>query len=299
MSHVLVVGSVAIDSVKTPHGESGRVLGGSCTYFSYAARYFATPRVVGVVGKDFPEEYVQDMEARGIELEGLERKEGKTFFWEGSYHANMNDRDTLKVDLNVLAEFNPQLSEHYRKSRYVFLANCAPELQESVINQLEKPKLIVADTMNHWIQNSRDALIKALARSDGLILNDEEAKLFANDSNLVRCSKFLLDLGLKFVIIKKGEHGAMLRMKNDFVLLPAFPADKVLDPTGAGDSFAGALMGYLAENEGELDLKTLRKAMIYGTIAASFNIEAFSLERFKEIERKHIEKRVRAFKKML
>jgi sugar/nucleoside kinase (ribokinase family) len=296
---LLVVGSVAIDSIQTPTEVRENVLGGSATYFSYAASFFAPVRLVGVVGEDFPDEHVALLRDRGIDTSGLHVvKGGKTFFWKGKYLSNMNDRETLEVQLNVFGEFRPTLSDEFKRCEFVFLANGAPATQLAVLDQVTGPRLVVADTMDLWIREQHSDLMKLLARIDGLVMNDSEAKLLTNDENLVSAGRKILQLGPKFVVIKKGEHGAMFFSEHETYVLPAFPTERVVDPTGAGDSFAGGMMGYLAA-QNNFDPKTLKEAMAYGILVASFNVEDFSLERLRQIDQIDLQLRMEKYKKML
>jgi sugar/nucleoside kinase (ribokinase family) len=296
---LLVVGSVALDSVDTPKESRENILGGSAVYFSYAASYFTSVRLVGVVGDDWPEEHTRLIESRGIDTSGLQViPGGRTFRWRGKYRENMNDRDTLEVQLNVLADFHPVLSDEYKRCPFVFLANGTPVAQLKVLEQMTGPQLTVADTMDLWIQESRDDLLQLLRRIDGLVLNDSEAKLLTGDENLVTAGHKVLDMGPRFVVIKKGEHGAMFFSEHETYVLPAYPTMRVVDPTGAGDSFAGGMMGYLTEL-GAFDAASLKRAMAYGILVASFGVEDFSLDRFREIDRSDIDLRMDAYERML
>ncbi|MDK1030850.1 MAG: PfkB family carbohydrate kinase [Planctomycetia bacterium] len=295
---LIVVGSVALDTVETPFGRNEAVLGGSATYFSYAASFRTPVRLVGVVGEDFPAEYRSILEQRDIDLSGLETRAGATFRWEGSYEDQMNVAKTIEVDLNVLEHFKPELSAEFRKSSIVFLANGSPDTQLAVLEQVEDPKLAVADTMNFWIETAHDELVDLLGRLDGLFLNDEEARLLTRTHNLLLAAEKVLELGPWFVVIKKGEHGALLVTKEQTVSLPAFPCRKVVDPTGAGDSFAGGMMGYLATQE-DSDFKRLKSAMACGMVTASFAVEDFSLWRFQQIDLSDIDRRLDVYKRML
>lgn len=296
---LLVVGSVALDSVHTPHEVREDVLGGSAVYFSYAASFFTSVRLVGVVGEDWPEEHTQFLRARRIDTSGLRIVPGgKTFRWRGRYETNMNDRETLEVHLNVLGDFDPLLPDEFKRCRYVFLANGSPRAQLKVLDQMTGPRLVVADTMDLWIRNNHDELMQLFRRVEGLVMNDSEAKLLTEDENLVRAGHRIRELGPKFVVIKKGEHGAMFFSQRETYVLPAYPTERVIDPTGAGDSFAGGMMGYLAET-GNFDPPSLKRAMAYGILVASFNVEDFSLERLKEISREDLEFRLRQYQRML
>ncbi|MEX0867085.1 MAG: PfkB family carbohydrate kinase [Pirellulales bacterium] len=296
---LLVVGSVALDSIQTPHETRDNVVGGSAVHFSVAASYFSGVKLVGVVGEDFPPEHTQFLESRGIDTAGLQVEPGgKTFRWRGKYLENMNDRETLEVHLNVLEHFNPQLSDAYKQSRFVFLANGSPITQLNVLNQMNGPRLAVADTMDLWIEIQRDELMELLLKIDGLVLNDMEAKMLTGEENLVRAGHAVRKLGPKFVILKKGEHGAMFFSEHETYVLPAYPTEHVVDPTGAGDSFAGGMLGYLAEQD-NFEPKTLKEAMAYGTVTASFNVEDFSLDRMKRVTRDDIDRRLAEYRKML
>jgi sugar/nucleoside kinase (ribokinase family) len=296
---LLVVGSVALDSVETPTAIRENVLGGSAVFFSYAASYFTPVRLVGVVGDDWPAEHTGLLKSRGIDTAGLRLIEGKkTFRWRGKYMPNMNDRETLEVHLNVFGEFDPVLPEDYRRAKYIFLANGSPRVQMKVIDQCPGAHLAVADTMDLWIKTEHDALMELLRRIDGLVLNDAEAKLLTGNENLVAAGHKVRELGPKFVVIKKGEHGAMFFSEHETYVLPAYPTPNVVDPTGAGDSFAGGMMGYLAAQD-NFEPKTLKEAMAYGILVASFNVEDFSLERMKSIERADLDHRLRAYRQML
>ncbi|MCA9265412.1 MAG: hypothetical protein KDA60_16245 [Planctomycetales bacterium] len=296
---LIVVGSVALDTVETPTDQRDNVLGGSATYFSYAASYFTPVRLVGVVGDDWPTQHTELLRARKIDTSGLQIAEGKkTFRWRGRYRPNMNDRDTLEVHLNVFAEFDPVVPEAFRKARYVFLANGLPGVQLRVLDQMDAPDLVVADTMDLYIREYRDELNEVLQRINGLVLNDSEAILLTEDENLVRAGRTVLEMGPKFVVIKKGEHGAMFFSEHETYVLPAYPTEQVVDPTGAGDSFAGGMMGYIAQKD-NFDPQTLKEAMAYGILVASFNVEDFSLDRMKDIERDDLEKRMTEYRQML
>ena len=296
---LLVVGSVALDSVQTPQENRDDVLGGSAVYFSYAASYFSTVRLVGVVGEDWPEEHTRLLQDRGIDTAGLQLVPGaKTFRWRGKYLENMNDRETLEVHLNVFESFDPVLPDDFKRSQFVFLANGSPVLQMKVLDQVPGARLAVADTMDLWIDSQRDELVELLGRVDGLVLNDSEAKLLTGDENLVRAGGAVRQMGPKFVVIKKGEHGAMFFSRHETYVMPAFPVEHVVDPTGAGDSFAGGMLGYLAEQD-NFEPATLKKAMAYGIVVASFNVEDFSLERMKRIERPDLDDRLETYRRML
>lgn len=298
---LIVTGSIGIDSVETPAGVAEDVLGGSSVYFAAAASFFAPVRVVGAVGEDFPDHFFDVFREFNIDLRGVEKRLGsKTFRWRGRYHENMNDRDTVKVELNVLAEALPCVPPDYRDSKHIFLANTDPASQMELLSNFPHRRLVVADTMDLWITTQRDLLLEMIARIDGLVLNDREAQQLTGHSNLVRAAEAVVDLGPQFVVIKKGEHGSLLHHRDGQVVLPAYPTAKVIDPTGAGDSFAGGMMGCLAAGQQDADsLDALKLAMACGTIVASFNVEAFSLNRLRQITRKDIDTRLTQYRQML
>jgi len=287
---VLVVGTVAFDSIETPHGKRERCLGGSASYFGLAARLFTGVQLVSVVGEDFPAAYRKLMTEAGIDLGGLEAAKGKTFFWSGRYSADMNARETVAVELNTFGGFKPKVPAAYRDTRYVFLANGSPSTQASVLDQMRDPRFVVADTMNLWIEHEKDDLLALLRRVDGLILNDEEARMLTGESNLIRAGERVLGLGPKLVILKKGEHGAFLFSTFFQFALPAYPTGTVVDPTGAGDSFAGGFMGYLAGQE-RLNVGHMKRAIAYGTVTASVTVEGFGVDRLSACDRAQIERR--------
>lgn len=296
---LLVVGSIAIDSVETPAGKAEETLGGSAAYFSYAASYFCPVRLVGVVGDDFPSDYLDVLRHReNIDTSGISVEPGRTFRWRGRYQGDMNAAETLEVELNVFGSFDPDVPENYRDSPYVFLANGSPTVQRKVLHQVRKPKLVVMDTMNLWIETQRQALVDLLAEVDGLILNDQEAMQLTESKNLIEAGKNILELGPDFVIVKKGEHGATIFSGDGIHALPGFPTDRLIDPTGAGDSFAGGVMGYLTSAD-RFDAEALKVAMAYGSVAASINVEGFSLQRFRETTRSDIDARFAAYREML
>ncbi len=260
--------------METPKARRDELLGGSATHFSYAASFFTDVQLVGVVGKDWPAEHTKLLADRGIDTTGLQVADGKTFRWTGRYEPNMNDRVTLDTQLNVFGQFDPVLSEKYRRTEYVYLANGVPALQMKVLDQVPGCRLVVADTMELWIQTTHDDLMKLFKRIDGLVINDSEAKMLAKTENLVLAGHRVREMGPRFVVIKKGEHGAMFFSEHETYVMPAFPTEKVIDPTGAGDSFAGGMMGYLAQQD-NFDPNTLKTAMAYGILVASFNVEGF------------------------
>lgn len=295
--NVLVVGSTALDSIKTPKTENRFLLGGSASHASVAASFFCPVRLVGIVGDDFPHRYVEAFRRRRIDLAGLQKAPGKTFHWSGEYEINMNNRRTLKTELGVFAQFSPDLPENYRQSSFVLLANIAPSLQIHVLDQMQQPQFVVADTMDLWLNTTLEDLLKLLRRVDALVLNDSEARQLAQDDNIVNAALKIHRLGPKYVIVKKGEHGSLLSGPAGFSLAPAFPLQKVIDPTGAGDSFLGGLMGYLASQK-KFTEANLRRAMLYGSVVASFCCEGFGLTRTVKTTRQQIESRVRQLEKM-
>lgn len=295
---LLVVGSVAFDSIETPHGNVDDALGGSASFFSVVASNFTKPRLVGVVGEDFPQEHKELFKSKGVDISGLVTENGKTFRWKGRYHKDMNTRDTLEVHLNVFGSFNPVLPKHFVDSKFVFLANSSPIVQGKVLDQVVKPELVLADTMDLWINIQKKELLDLLPRIDGLLLNDSEAMLLTGESNLVRAGHATRKLGPKFVILKKGEHGAMLFSEAGVFVVPAFPTEHVIDPTGAGDSFAGGVMGALA-SDNDKSPGSLRRAMGYGTVVASLTVEGFGLDRLKAISRREIDQRYSEYRSML
>ena len=296
---LVVVGSIALDSVETPTAKRENVLGGSAVHFSYAASFFTDVRLVGVVGEDWPPEHTELLQGHNINTDGMTViPGGKTFRWSGKYMDNMNDRETLELHLNVFETFNPVLPEEYRRAKFLFLANGAPTLQLKVLEQAIGPKLVVADTMDLWIEIQRDELMQLLKKIDGLVLNDSEAKLLTQEENLVKAGHAVQKMGPRFVVIKKGEHGAMFFSEHETYVMPAFPTPDVNDPTGAGDSFAGGMMGYLAEQD-QYDPTTLKRALAYGTITASFNVEDFGLDRLKKLDRNELNERLEAYQHML
>jgi len=295
---ILVVGSVALDSVETPLGKVKDALGGSATYFSASASYFTNVNVVAVVGDDFPFGEIDFLKDRGVNFDGLIKKQGKTFRWGGKYNFDLNQRETLFTHLNVFESFDPVLPEHYRDIPYVFLANIHPALQLKVLEQVKSPKLIVMDTMNFWIEGTPDLLKKALEKINILIINDSEVLQLSEESNLFIGAKKIQQMGPEILVIKKGEHGALMIENESYFWAPAFPLEKVEDPTGAGDTFAGGFVGYLAKVKDHKQ-KNLRKAVLYGSTLASFCVEKFSLNRLKEVTSVEIEKRYQQFIEMM
>jgi sugar/nucleoside kinase (ribokinase family) len=296
---LLVVGSIALDTVKTPVEEHGDLLGGSASYAATAASYFSPVKLVGIVGRDFPEAEFDFWKSRRIDTAGVERVEGKTFRWSGEYSWDMNTRETRLTELNVFEKFEPKLPETYRETDFVLLANIAPALQMQVLKQMDKPRFVVADTMNLWIETTRKDLDALLRHVDLLILNDSEAREMVKETSLIKAGRRIQGLGPRYVAIKKGEHGALLFGANEFFSCGAYPLEDIHDPTGAGDTFAGGMAGYLAGTiGGKVTFTHLRKAMIYGSVLASFCVEAFSLEKLRNLTMDQINERYEAFKLM-
>ena len=294
---ILVVGSVAFDSVETPFGKADRVLGGAASFFSVAASFFTPVRLVGVVGDDFGPEQLATFEGRDIDLAGLEHASGKTFFWEGKYSYDLNSRDTLLTELNVFEKFDPKIPESYRKSEYVFLGNIDPVLQFRVLEQVEKPRVVACDTMNFWIADHLENLEKTLKRVDILLINDAEARQLSGEWHIVKAARVIRDMGPHTLIVKKGEHGVLMFSRDGAFAAPAYPVEEVFDPTGAGDTFGGGFLGYLASTESH-DNDSLRQAVVMGSTLASFCVEAFSLDRLLELSRDDLEKRFQQFKEL-
>jgi len=296
---LLVTGSIGIDTVETPAGKRDNVIGGSAVYFSYAASFFTPVRLVGVVGEDCPKEVFKVFDGKDIDIEGLEiRKGSKTFRWQGSYLKDINEAQTVKVDLNVLAEKAPKIPANFVDSKYVFLANTHPILQQELLGHLKSPKLVVADTMNLWIQTERQEVGKLLKKIHGLVLNDGEARLLTDKKNLIAAAQDVLKMGPRFVVIKKGENGCVMCSDRGTFTLPAFPAQEVVDPTGAGDSFAGGMMGYLS-TQGSFSPETIKRALAFGTVVASFTISDFSLGGLQKLTRDQIDDRWRELKQAM
>jgi sugar/nucleoside kinase (ribokinase family) len=292
---ILVVGSVAFDSVKTPFGQVDEILGGSATYFSVASSYFAPVRVVAVVGKDFGDKHVGVFQKHKIDIEGLERTEGRTFRWKGEYGYDLNEARTLDTQLNVFESFNPVIPEAYRSSEYVFLGNIDPELQLSVLRQMKGPRIVACDTMNFWIKGKPEAVKKTIHHVDVLVINDAETRMLADEPNLVRAATKIMAMGPKTLIVKRGEYGVLMFHGKSIFGAPAFPLEEVFDPTGAGDSFAGGFMGALA-HAGDVNERIFRRCIIFGSVMASFNVEQFSLNRLTNLTRAEIDDRFRQFK---
>lgn len=294
---LLVVGSVALDSVKTPFGNAEEALGGSATYFSTSASYFTDIRLVAVVGEDFPKEHIQFLKSRNIDVRGLSQAAGKTFRWAGEYSYDLNEAHTLATHLNVFESFKPEVIEDYKDSEVVFLANIDPELQLDVLRQVNKPKLVACDTMNFWIEGKLEALKRTLKEVDILTINEGEARELAGEPSLVKAGKVIQSMGPRVVVIKQGSYGAIMFNGSSAFSAPAYPLEAVFDPTGAGDTFAGGVMGYLA-NTMNFSESSLRQAVVFGSVMASMNVEAFSLDRLRSLDYKEIEGRYREFKKL-
>ena len=295
---VLVVGSVALDSVETPFGKADDVLGGSANFFSASASLLTKVSVVGVVGSDYPIEKLDPLKKRGVDFSGLERAEGPSFRWRGRYRHDLNSAETLETHLGVFSHFSPKIPEKLRDSQYVFLANIDPRLQMDVLEQIKKPKLVAFDTMNFWIQSRRPDLLNLLGRVDLVTLNDAEARQLTEKFNLVQAAQWIMARGPRHVIIKKGEHGAFMFTQNSIFFAPAFPLESVFDPTGAGDSFAGGFIGYLATT-GDLSEANMRRAVIYGSVMGSFAVEKFSIDRLLTVTRAEIDQRVREMRRLV
>ncbi len=295
---ILVVGSVALDSVKTPFGGIKNALGGSATYFSTAASYFSDVKLVAVVGKDFSQKHMDFLRKRKIDISGLQIKNGKTFRWKGYYEYDLNNAHTLETHLNVFADFKPDMPENYRNSKYVFLGNIDPDLQLIVLKQVKSPKIIGCDTMNYWIEGKYNSLKKTIKHVDILIINEAEAREFAKEKNLVAASRKIMSWGPPYLVVKRGEYGALLFAGAHIFFAPAYPLEEVIDPTGAGDSFAGGFMGYLASHTEKLDIEHLKRAVVFGSVMASFNVESFSTEKLGNLTKSQIIKRFMEFKKL-
>jgi len=298
---LLTVGTVAFDTIETPYGKAEMVIGGACTYISWSASYFTNHiHLVSIVGDDFPDHELQKLKNRGVSMDGLKIVEGgKSFFWAGRYHNNMNNRDTLITDLNVLAEFDPKLPDGAKSSKYVMLGNLTPAIQKSVLDQLDgSQKLIALDTMNFWMDIAMDELKSVISRIDLLTINDEEARQLSGEHSLVNAAKVIHKMGPKYLVIKKGEHGALLFSEDDIFFAPALPLAQVFDPTGAGDTFAGGLMGYLAKTD-DISMENMKRAIIAGSAMASFCVEDFSLNKLQILTTQEINERLTSFKKLM
>ena len=295
---VLVVGSVALDSVETPFGKADDVLGGSATFFSASASHLTQVSVVGVVGNDYPIAQLDQLKKRGVDFTGLEQADGPSFRWRGRYSHDLNSAETLETHLGVFSHFSPKIPEKLRSSPYVFLANIDPRLQLDVLEQVKSPKLVACDTMNFWIQSRRPELLKLLERVDLVTLNDGEARQLTEKANLVQAAEWILSRGPKHVLIKKGEHGAFMFTRNSIFFAPAFPLESVFDPTGAGDSFAGGFIGYIAKT-GDLSEANMRRAVVHGSVMGSFAVEKFSIERLMTVTKAEIDQRVKQLRKLV
>jgi len=294
---VLVVGSVALDSVETPFGKVAEALGGSGTYFSTSASFFTAVKLVAVVGKDFPSEHLSFLRERKVDLDGLQVVEGETFRWEGRYEYDLNEAHTLDTRLNVFESFHPDLPEHYRDAEFVFLGNIDPELQLEVLDQVKSPRLVACDTMNFWIEGKREALVKTLGHVDMLVINEAEVRQLAEEPNLVKAAQTISAMGPKTLVIKRGEYGVLMFSEGKVFSIPAYPLESVYDPTGAGDTFAGGLIGYLAHS-GKTDNETLRQAIVFGSVMASFNVEKFSLDRLRSLDFVEVCERYNQFREL-
>lgn len=300
MSDILVVGSLAYDSIETPSGRVDRALGGSANYFSLAASLWARVRVVGVVGQDYNEADYKLLQSRNVDLAGLEKVPGKTFHWEGKYEGDMNEAQTLRTELNVFEHFNPKLPEHYRDSAFVFLANIAPALQLEVLNQVKNPQFVGMDTMNFWIEIANADLLKVLKRVNVVLINETEAEMLTRAENAISAAAKIIEMGPEAVVIKRGEYGFIMYTKAEgYFVLPAFPIAKVTDPTGAGDTFAGGFFGYLASRQDKLTVKDLKQACIFGSILASHTIQDFSVKALSKVTLGDIEKRMSEYQKVI
>ena len=294
---ILVVGSVALDSVETPFGSADRVIGGSAVFFAAASSLLFPVQLVGVVGDDYPFQKLDFLTERGADLSGVERAEGESFFWAGRYSYDLNSRDTLETRLGVFGDFKPTVPDAFRDSRYVFLGNIDPVLQLEVLDQVRKPAAVICDTMNYWIEGSREALVALLSRVDILMVNDAEARQLAGDHNLVRAARWIQERGPRLVVVKKGEHGAILFGPDWMFFIPGFPLEVIFDPTGAGDSFAGGFVGYMASAD-SLEPDDLRRAMVYGSVMGSYAVESFSVDRFRSLSDREILHRIMEFREI-
>lgn len=299
MSQLVIVGTVAFDAIETPFGKTDKILGGAATFIGLAAaNYNVDGAIVSVVGGDFPQSYLDLLADKGMDCKGIEiDKDGKTFFWAGKYHNDMNSRDTLVTELNVLAHFQPVVPENYRNSEVVLLGNLHPDVQMSVVDQMTAPKLVILDTMNFWMEHTLDTLIQVLVKVDVISINDEEARQLSGEYSLVRAAKKIQTMGPKYVIIKKGEHGALLFHKEEVFFVPALPLEEVFDPTGAGDTFAGGFAGYLTQTE-DYSYENMKKAIVHGSALASFCVEKFGTERLQTLKRDELYSRLQQFKQL-
>lgn len=299
MSEILVVGSLAYDTISTPTGRKDRTLGGSANYFSVAAALYSKVRVVGVVGEDYDDADVELLKSRNVDLSGMQKQKGKTFHWEGKYQGDMNEAITLATDLNVFEHFNPELPANYKNTSHVFLANIHPALQLRVLEQIEKPKIVGSDTMNFWIQSQLPTLKEVLKKVDVLLINEGEGKMLSGTTNAIAAAEKILAMGPKAVVIKRGEYGFVLFSKDGYFILPAFPIPTVIDPTGAGDTFAGAFFGYLAKSNSEFDLKTLKEACVHGCLMASFTVQDFGLGALRNLTWNDVQKRFQDYGRVI
>lgn len=294
---IIIVGTMAFDAIETPFSKTEKVIGGSATYAAYAASQLTKPiQQISIIGDDFPQTELDDLKGRGVQLDGVDIEKGKkSFFWSGKYHLDLNTRDTLVTDLNVLADFNPKVPDSYQSADYLLLGNVMPSLQLSVIHQLKKrPKMVVLDTMNYWMETAMDDLKKVLKKIDVLMINDSEARQLAGDYSLAKAAKTILEMGPSFLVIKKGEHGALLFDKDSVFVAPALPLEEVYDPTGAGDTFAGGFIGHIAQSK-DIGFESMKTAIIYGSAMASFCVEKFGPLRLKEINSNDIQERLDKF----
>ncbi len=299
MNSILVVGSVGYDTIVTPKGRREHIVGGSANYFSMAASMFTSVRVVGVVGEDYEKEHLQMLESRAVDIKGLQQVKGKTFAWEGKYENDMNEAITLATHLNVFENFHPEIPQEYRDSEVVFLANIDPTLQLQVLEQVKKPRLIAADTMNYWIHSKKDELLKVLGKIDVLLINEQELRALTGSWNTIRAAKDVLELGPKAVVIKRGEYGFVLYTESRFFILPAFPVEEVVDPTGAGDTFAGGFLGHLAQNGGTFNREELKQACVYGCLMASFTVQDFGLDGIRRVTVGELKERQAAYQQVI
>jgi sugar/nucleoside kinase (ribokinase family) len=298
VAELLVTGTLALDNVRTPFGEVTDALGGSATFFAYAASFFTKVKLVAVVGPDFPKEHLDLLAGRGVDLAGVQVADGPTFRWTGEYGYDLNEARTLDTRLGVLADFRPDLPADFRRCPFVFLANLDPVIQLDVLRSMERPRLAALDTMNFWIKGKRDELRTVLGEVDALLINDTEARMLAEEPNLVKAARRILEWGPRVIVVKRGEYGALMATGERFFFVPAYPLESVFDPTGAGDTFAGGFMGVLA-GEGTTDEAALRRAIVYGSVIASFTVEDFSLDRLKRLARAEIDARYKAFREMM
>ncbi len=296
---LLIVGSVALDNILTPVDRRDNVLGGAGTFFSYAASFFTSVQLSGVVGDDFPTEHLKMLQDRNVDISGVEIRKGeKTFRWTGRYLENMNDRETIETQMNVLGQEPPKLPDAYTRAQYVFLGNAPPSVQMKTLDQIQGADLVAADTMNLWIDIERGPLLELMQRIDGLVLNDSEARMLTGELNVITAARKILEMGPRFVVVKKGEHGSMFLSEHEIYLIPAFPTETVVDPTGAGDSFAGGMMGYLASH-GTTDAEAIKMGIVYGTLIASATVGGFGLDRLQELTKDRLDEKLNQFRQMV